>query len=232
MYTNTVYNYIKNLCLYGGGGSHVQKNMEWFIFTVYLCVLMSEQFQWPVGTFSYLHKRKLMLRKCQQLMKSSRVQQGQAVTLKTHFYLCCCPFLWSREFPFKIKHAHFIVSDNLWRLGWLAKVFHFSRITSSHQQLNLEQSEPDKKMKPKHESVFYVSFTARLTCCLLICSSVSPLPSFYCLQKLQRQSLLKPLYSGDLKSQQAGGHTGRVLELSCCVNLCIFFGQTSIVLNN
>lgn len=75
--------------------------------------------------------------------------------------LCCCPFLWGGEFTFKIKHVGFIVPDNLWPVGWLADGFNTSRIANSHPKLNIEQSEPDRKIKTR---VFYLSSTARLTC--------------------------------------------------------------------
>lgn len=186
---------------------------------VYVC-LWANSFSGPWAQFHVCIKRKLMLRKCQQLMKSSWVQQGQAVTLKAHFYLCCCPFLWSRKFPCKIKHAHFIVSDNLWLVGWVAKVFHFSRITSSHQQLYFKQSEPDKKMKTKHESVFYLSFTARLTCCLSLALFQPSFPfTAFKNYKCKLCSNHFTVATSNL-SRQACTQAG---YLSCCVNLCICF---------
>lgn len=85
-----------------------------------LCVsvcLWANSIVWAVGSASCLHKRKLTLRKCQQLMNSSPVQQGQAVTLRTHISLCGCPFLWRWKWIFKTKHVFFIVPHNTGVLG-------------------------------------------------------------------------------------------------------------------
>ena len=75
-----------------------------------ICVFMS---QWHrVGSASCLYKRKLTLTKCQQLMSSFPVQQGQAVTLRTHISLCGCPFLWRWKLIFKTCTVYFIVPHN------------------------------------------------------------------------------------------------------------------------
>lgn len=167
---------------------------------------MSQWFWWPAGTALCLHKRKLTLRKCQQLMKFSPSAARSSSFLENSRLSAVVHFCAEGKITFKIKHVDFIVPDNLWPVGWLADGFNTGRIANSHQKLNIEQSEPDRKIKTEHERVFYLSSTARLTCLSLSLVHLS-LP-FTAYEKLRLQTLLKPLYSSDLKSQQAGGGAG------------------------
>lgn len=141
--------------------------------------------------------------------------------------LCCCPFLWGGEFTFKIKHVGFIVPDNLWPVGWLADGFNTSRIANSHPKLNIEQSEPDRKIKTERERVFYLSSAARLTCLSLSLFRLS-LPFTAKKTKNYDYKLCSNHFTAVTwnLSRQTGGRAGggarRAGYLSCCVNLWIF----------
>lgn len=128
---------------------------------VYLC-LWANSIVWHGGLWAQLHvciKEKFLLRKCQQLMNSSPVQQGQPFT---HISLCCCPFLWRSKSNFKAEHV--IVPDIMgWVKGSIAKDFHISSIPDSHQQLHLLRAKWTKQKNENKTQIYVLSLFHRQT---------------------------------------------------------------------
>ncbi len=77
---------------------------------------------------------------------------------------------------------YLIVPDTRGVTGWVAKGFHISGITGSHQQLHLQWPKRTKQKNENKTWIYLLSLFHSQTY-LLISSSVSPLPAFYCLLK-------------------------------------------------
>lgn len=180
---------------------------------------MSQSSQRPVGTASCLHKKRSShWENANSWWNLPRVQQGQAVfprkkkkpkhsstSVVVHFFE-------DKNSLSKSQHLYFIVADNLWLVRRVAEGFNISGTANSHQRLK-HKAEWTRQRNENTTWVFYLSSTATLTCL----SPAQSRCSFYCRLKLQLQTLLKPLYSGDLNTSQAEH---------------FFFCQTSLILNN
>lgn len=167
-------------------------------------MFMSQSSRRPVGTASCLHKKRSShWENANSWWNPPRVQQGQAVFPRKKnnnkkpplLHLCYCPFFWGQKFTFKIKHLYFIVADNLWLVRRVVEGFNISGTANSHQRLK-HKARWTRQRNENTTWVFYLPSTATLTCLSPAWSRCS----FYCRLKLQLQTLLKPLYSGDLNT--------------------------------